>query len=101
MIVSDSLIRKYDIIYHVANVEPIHSCGSVELDVRIVFDDLTNDIENLLNLRFDIVDTLNTPDADCLIPNRIFTMRQCSFASRITRASRRICRIKQDRKSAA
>jgi len=66
-IVSDSLIRKHDITYNVANGEPMHSCGSVELDVRIVFDDLTNDIEHLLNLRFDIVDTLNTPEADCLI----------------------------------
>ena len=66
-IVSDSQIRKHDITYNVANGQPMHSCGSVELDVRIIFDDLTNDIENLLNLRFDIVDTLNTPDADCLI----------------------------------
>ena len=37
-IVSDSLIRKHDITYNVAKGEPMHSCGSVELDVRIVFD---------------------------------------------------------------
>jgi hypothetical protein len=45
----------------------MHSCGSIELDVRIVFNDLTNEIENLLNLRFNIVDNLDLPDADCLI----------------------------------
>jgi hypothetical protein len=69
-IVRDSLVRRHDITYNVANGEPMHSCGSIELDVRIVFDDLTNDIENLLNLRFDIVDNLDLPDADCLISQR-------------------------------
>jgi len=34
-IVSDSLVRKHDITYNVANGEPMHSCGSIELDVRI------------------------------------------------------------------
>ena len=34
----------------------MHSCGSIELTVQIIFDEITNDIETLINLRFDIVD---------------------------------------------
>ena len=45
----------------------MHSSGSVELDVQIIFDAVTNDVETLLNLRFDIVTALHIPDVDCLI----------------------------------
>ena len=45
----------------------MHSSGSVELDVQIIFDEVTKDIDTLLNLRFDIVDELHIPDVDCLI----------------------------------
>ncbi len=78
-LVSESIIRKHDITYHVANGSPMHSCGSVELTVQIIFDDLTNDNETLINLRFDVVDELHIPDIDCLhsFRMRTFVTQHC------------------------
>jgi hypothetical protein len=45
-LVEEDRIRKHDITYHVANREPMHSSGSIELDVKIIFDEVTKDIEH-------------------------------------------------------
>jgi hypothetical protein len=47
--IRDNIFRKHDVIYHAANEESLHSCDSVELTIKIIFDELTNDIETLQN----------------------------------------------------
>ena len=45
--ISDDIIRKPDVTYHAANGKLMHSCGPVELTVKIIFDELTNNIDTL------------------------------------------------------
>ena len=65
-LVSQDMIRIHDVVYQAANGTPMPSMGSVELDVVIIFD-INNDVEQISHLRFDIVEELDIPDADCLI----------------------------------
>ncbi len=65
-LVSPDKIRNHEIIYRAANGTPMPSMGSIELNVVIIFD-INNDVEKINNLRFDIVEELEIPDADCLI----------------------------------
>ena len=44
-LIKDDIIRKHDVTYHAANEESMHSCGSVELTVKIICDALTNNRE--------------------------------------------------------
>jgi hypothetical protein len=43
--ISDDIIRKHDVTYHAANGKLMHFCGPVELTVKIIFDELTNNID--------------------------------------------------------
>ena len=43
--ISDDISRKPDVTYHAANGKLMHFCGPVELTVKIIFDELTNNID--------------------------------------------------------
>ena len=76
MLVSQTVVRPHEIVYTMPNGSTMASSGSVRLNVAIIFDQLINDYEVLENLSFDIVETFEDPNVDCIISGDDITANQ-------------------------